>query len=119
MKYIPLTPNDVDFTVKVEQCQMPVRGNAMCSGDATVDKQAEDSIIARLHSGDELAWCDVTVYARWDGHTGFAHLGACNLDETYTVEQVVQDYDLRSEALDDLNKNVTLLGLTVVERFER
>ena len=48
-----------------EDC--PIEGNAMCSGDASFDKQCEDSIRADLEAGNDWAWCAVRVTARYDG----------------------------------------------------
>ncbi len=118
MKYIPLTENDVEFSVKIEPCDLPVSGNALCSGDDDVDRAEEDRIIAELCSGNYEAWCDITVIARWKNETGQAHLGACRLSKDYAADMLIAHYGMRNEALDDLNSNVRLLGLTVLERFE-
>jgi hypothetical protein len=69
-----LTEADVEFTVRVEQDDTPVRGNAMASGDDAADRECEDEILSRLEAGNVEAWCVLTVedpvaYARgYDMH---------------------------------------------------
>jgi hypothetical protein len=74
---------EIVFDVVAEQDDMPVRGNAMVSGDTAVDKEAEDEILRRLDQGDIWAWAFVTVTARLmvDGvefAEGGYYLGGCN-----------------------------------------
>jgi hypothetical protein len=71
-------PSDVTFTIDVEFDDLPVRGNAMASGDAEVDKEVEDEIIARLDRGDVWAWALVIVRAHWHDFEGRAALGGCS-----------------------------------------
>jgi hypothetical protein len=73
-------PEQVKFELKCEPEAIPVRGNALASGDDEVDKQCEDKIIADLEAGNEWAWCTVIVEASWAGFTGWDSLGACSSD---------------------------------------
>lgn len=57
-------PEDVEFILEVEQDDTPVRGNALASGDESIDKACEDEILERLARGDVWAWAHVTVKAR-------------------------------------------------------
>ena len=60
----PLTESDnVRFELSVEADDIPVRGNAMASGDDDADRECENELIERLESGDETAWCHVRVVA--------------------------------------------------------
>jgi hypothetical protein len=63
MKPRKLRPEDVVFAVECLPEDIPVRGNALASGDDAEDKACEDEILARLDSGDQWAWCCVKVTA--------------------------------------------------------
>lgn len=58
---------------------VPVRGNALASGDDRIDEQCENAILARLAAGDPWAWCivRVTVQAE-DGREESEFLGGCS-----------------------------------------
>lgn len=110
MKTKPTTRVRVDFDLKVApETDVPVRGNALASGDDKLDRETEDEILRRLSRGDVLAWCCITVTARivalGQRFEGRAHLGACSyLDE----RGLRQDYnDLKQLALDDLKAQLS------------
>ena len=52
---------DVTFIVRAEQDHIPVRGNALASGDAQADRMEENRILQRLREGDVWAWACVEV----------------------------------------------------------
>jgi hypothetical protein len=102
-----LKASEVEFSLDVEQDDVPVRGNALCSGDDELDKQAEDEILTRLRWGDPWAWAQVTVTAMWNGFFGHAHLGGCSYRDAKEFCQPGGYYDdLCKEALDDLNDSI-------------
>lgn len=85
--------------------EMPVRGNALASGDNALDKECEDKIIAKLNSGDMSAWFCACVKVTLYGHNevGRSYLGACSYDSF--AEFVSDNYyypQLVSDAQDDL-----------------
>ena len=104
-----LTKKDVTFHVVCEPEDMPVRGNAMASGDDALDREVEDEILARLGAGDVWAWCSVRVEAVFVVGTvpykGEACLGGCSYEseEDFTAPGGYYD-DLCNEALADLNR---------------
>jgi hypothetical protein len=62
--------------------EIPVRGNALASGDDAEDRAIEDSILSRLEAGDEWAWCMVTVRVTLPcGRFAEDHLGCCSYDD--------------------------------------
>lgn len=105
MKLRELTAEEVTFTIKAEQDDIPVRGNAIASGDEKFDKEVEDHIFSELADGNIWAWAAVTVIARWDSFVGSAHLGGCSYKDEEEFKQPGGYYDdMKQEALDELNK---------------
>lgn len=99
--------SDVTFRVICEPEDIPVRGNAMASGDDAADRECEDEIIRRLERGDIWAWCSVTVRAEYRGFLGTDHLGACS----YASEKDFREPggyfdDMCREAFDQLIANM-------------
>lgn len=91
--------------LRAEQSDIPVRGNAMVSGDSALDKQVEDEIIARLGAGDIWAWANVLVTAEWHGLTGTDSLGGCSYkDEADFIQNSGYYDDMVSNAIDELYK---------------
>lgn len=102
----------VEFSFHIEPEDIPVRGNAMASGDDAADRELEDEILARLDRGDDVAWCMAVVTATLeiDGETfkGTASLGACSYEtEAQLRNECFEHYDLTSEALADLKATIT------------
>lgn len=107
MIFKPLTESEAQFQVQVEEeTYLSVEGNALASGDDALDKQVEKEIISRLHRGDSLAWCCITVIATWNGFSYATSLGACSLNKDSEVEDTVKDHGMREEALSYLNREI-------------
>lgn len=101
----------IEYDLKIEDEDIPVRGNAMASGDDAADKAAEDEILERLERGDVIAWCCIVVKARIVGarhaYEGVATLGCCSyLDEHALRRDAFEYYNLKAEALEDLVKGL-------------
>jgi hypothetical protein len=116
-----LTEKDVTFEIHVEQDNIPVRRNAMDSGDPSFDRQVEDDILGRLDEGDIWAWAYVTVIARWKAplvssvrqktFEGRASLSACSYEDEADFKRKSGYYDdMKKQALDDLNANIVELN---------
>ena len=104
-------PTEIKFTLRCEPEHMPVRGNAMASGDEDVDRETEDKIIADLEGGNQWAWCSVTVSASWAGFTGTDHLGGCSYPSAESFQQRGDYYeDMIAEALRDLLNQISEAG---------
>lgn len=102
-----VTREECIITVRTEPEDMPVRGNAMASGDPQLDREVEDSIIERLESGDEWAWCRVVVNVWWGDFDASASIGACSYDDEADFCQPGGYFDdLVDEALEDLNEQI-------------
>ena len=99
--------DEVTYTLECSPEDIPVRGNALASGDDEADKEAEDAIIADFEAGNEWAWCRVDVYAEWNGFQGRDSLGACSYrgEADFKAEGGYYE-DMKERALDDLYAQV-------------
>lgn len=103
----------VEYTITCEPELEPIAGNAMASGDETVDRETEAWIIDQLERGNEWAWCIVKVTAsvELDGERfeGADYLGCCSYDsEADFVGDGNTGYfpDMKAAALADLEKTL-------------
>lgn len=93
----------VTFELECLPEDIPVRGNAMASGDDAADREYEDEIIRRLDAGDVWAWCTVKVTARFGAFEGVSYLGCCNYrDEEDFTQPGGYFEDMEAEAFDAL-----------------
>jgi hypothetical protein len=79
-------------------------GNASAIDDET-DKEVEDWIADQLASGNDWAWCIVTVTACFAGEHGHASLGGCSYQSQESFEESEIE-NMRDEALRDLARNL-------------
>lgn len=111
-----ITENEVTIRVTAELDHIPVRGNAMASGDDAADRECEDEILARLDDGDVWAWACVTVRATWTApsgreYVGVDHLSACCYANEADFRQEGGYFrDMVATALDDLNESLARIG---------
>ena len=107
----------VVYTLSISPEDMPVRGNAMVSGDDDADRETEDMIIEQLENDNQWAWCVVTVTARHPdiaGLSGADHLGGCSYRNEAEFTQPGGYYDdMCAEALDDLLKQIDTIATVV------
>ena len=102
--------SEVAYTLEAEFDDIPVRGNAIVSGDDAEDKRIEDSILRRLENGDVWAWASVKVIASWNGIEGVDYLGACSYEDEDDFKQPGGYYeDMKAEALASLKVNIKAL----------
>jgi len=96
-------------TIKAEQDDCPVRGNAS-DIDPKTDAEIENEILGRLESGDEWAWASVTVKVTLEsGETGVAYLGCCSYtNERDFIENSMYFDGMVREALEDAFDQVDL-----------
>ena len=109
---MPLTANspDIEITVSAEQEDIPVRGNAIASGNDKTDKEVEDEIIARVESGDAWAWCVARVRVTYRGVLSVDRmLGACSYVSEKEFRNDVYYDDLVGECLAELNNQLMVL----------
>lgn len=105
------TIEQVNFTLTIEPEDIPVRGNAMASGNDATDKKYEDEIIERLNNGDLWAWCSVCVTAERKGVEGVDYLGGCCYKDEKDFKEGDSYYkDMQRQAYDDLVKKINTLA---------
>ena len=107
----------VTYELIVQQDDIPVRGNAMASGDVAYDKRVEGEIIRRLENGDVWAWAHVIVIAHYDGIDdvhGCDHLGCCSYRDEADFCQPGGYYDdMKAVAVDDLRAKMEAIAAVV------
>lgn len=114
-----LRADEVEFVLKVVQDDMPVRGNAMASGDDAADKAYEDEILKRLEYGDVWAWSLVTITAKWKGWEVHDTLGACcYLSEEDFKKPGGYFDDMKTVALHELNNLLAINLMNIAELVE-
>ena len=88
----------IEWSLEISPSDIPIEGNCLASGDDDADREAEEAIRSQLNSGNEAAWCDVTVKARLRGTSleVWDDLGACS----YSSEE-----ELRKELLPEMKRN--------------
>lgn len=104
------TIEQVNFSMEVEPDEIPVRGNAIVSGDDNYDKEVEDELIERLNAGDVWAWALVTVTAEWNGVEGYDTLGGCSYKCEDDFKGDLYYEDLKQRAYDELITNLKALS---------
>lgn len=99
-----LTNDDIHIRVTAYLEDIPVRGNAVCSGDEDFDQQVESEILERLEQDDVWAWATVCVTAEWEGLKEVECLGCCCYadEEEFRQEGGYFD-DMVEEAITNLN----------------
>lgn len=99
-----LTNDDIHIRVTAYPEDIPVKGNALCSGDEDFDQQVEAEILERLEQDDVWAWATVCVSAEWEGLKETEYLGCCCYanEEEFRQEGGYFD-DMVQEALTNLN----------------
>jgi hypothetical protein len=100
------TIKDVEFTIECMREDMPVKGNAISSGDDDFDKKTEDSIIDALNNGNEWAWCMVQVTAKYKGIYGYDNLGGCSYKSKEDFMKDGYFEDMKQVAFDNLIENL-------------
>ena len=99
-----LPPEDVVITLECLPEDIPIRGNAVFSGDPDFDRRVENKIIAKLDH-NEWAWCCVRVTARWKKYPKLAedeYLGCCSYANEDAFRKGGYFEDMCSETTDRL-----------------
>jgi hypothetical protein len=100
-----LTAEDVTFDVTITRDEIPVRGNASAIDDTT-DNEIASEIEARLNSGDDTAWCVVTVTVTAGEFEGRDSMGAVCIPVGVDSDDYAQAEGMFETALADLNNAI-------------
>jgi hypothetical protein len=100
-----LTEKDVTFKILCEPEEASIKGNASAI-DPKTDRETEDFIQKELDSGNEWAWCTVTVVACWKNHRGYDSLGCCCYKSEKDFKKDAYCSDMKARALENLNANI-------------
>ena len=107
-------PEEVVFTLTAEQDDLPIRGNAIDSGDEDFDEKVAREIEENLDRGNEWAWACVKVTASWAGFTGTDYLGGCSYkDEDAFRAPGGYLESMLGQAVDDLLREIEGAGWDV------
>jgi len=101
-------PEQYRFDLIVEYEQIPVRGNAMASGDDAADKAYEDEIIERLERGDVWAWAAVEVRCTHipSGIHASDYLGGCSYRDEEDFKANGDYESMREDAYDECRAEI-------------
>lgn len=105
------------YTIRIHPEDMPVRGNAIASGDDDFDKKVEDELIERLDNGDLWAWCCVEVVAEYGGFTGSAYLGGCSYKDEQDFAAGGYNEDMKDEAREALEDELRKAAEVAADYF--
>lgn len=104
-----LTVSDITWRVECLPDDMPVRGNAVVTGDDEEDRRIEDQIIEDME-WNEWAWCTVRVVGEWEGIEADEYLGGCSYKSK-------EDFCRPGEYFPDMQKEVLRQIQTQAERI--
>jgi hypothetical protein len=98
---------EIRYTLECLPEEIPIRGNAMASGDDNFDRETENQIIADYESGNEWAWCCVKMTATCGGFEGTDFLSGCNYANEEDFRAGGYFEDMQQEAYADLLNTLT------------
>lgn len=104
-----LGSNDITIIVTALPEEIPVKGNAICSGDENFDQLVEHEILSRLEQDDVWAWATVAVSVTWNGHEATEYLGCCSYDDEEAFRGCGYCTDMVDAALNQLNHDLQTL----------
>jgi len=118
MGFKKLTASEVTFSIVAEAEYIPVRGNAMASGDDAADYEAECEIQGQLARGNMWAWCCVVVTATWGDWSASDTLGACSYADEADFKKGGYYEDMCDNALAALNADLAKTYEALAARVE-
>ncbi len=93
--------DEADISIICEPEYLPINGNASAI-DPETDKAIEDFIASEIESGNEWAWCMVSVLVEWNGLSTSEVLGGCSYRSEQDFKESGYYGDMLHEAIKDL-----------------
>ena len=100
------TIDQVNFELIAHEEHVPVKGNAIASGDAKYDARVENKIIKQLDSGNIWAWCTVEVRGTYKGITESDYLGCCSYKSEKDFKKDLYYLDMQRECFNRILENL-------------
>lgn len=97
-----LTEEEVEISIEIEPETIPVRGNAINSGDRDFDRYWEDEILKQKES-TVWAWATVTVVVKHNKLSGVCVLCKCHFFSEDDFKANGYYEEMKMEALSNLN----------------
>lgn len=98
---------DVEWELECLPEDEPIEGNAMASGDESVDREANQWVYDQLEAGNPWAWCCAHVKGVYEGIEEDDYLGCCSYKSEEDFKQPGGYYDdMRREVLGRLQKRI-------------
>ena len=96
--------DEISWSFTMEPEHVPVRGNAIVSGDEAYDRQVEDEIIKRLDDGDQAAWFCLKVTGTFGECQYSEYLGCCSYESDPDLRAIAEDSGIIETVTDELRK---------------
>jgi len=109
-----ISKKEVDFKIRLHPELIPVRGNAIFSGDEAYDEFVEDQILDKLVSGNQWAWCTVEVEASYNGNIVSEYLGACSYESERDFRACDTYAEMCDRAFEKLSAKVNTPSFTII-----
>ena len=103
---------DIEIRIIPVEEDMPVRGNAMASGDEDEDRRVEDDILERLQYS-VWAWACIEVRGEWKGLRASAYLGGCSYDDEDDFRASGYYEDMVDEVTREINAKAEDIALAI------
>ena len=109
---ITIDLDKIQYSIETTISEIPIKGNAMASGDPETDIEAETWIQDQLRKGNDLAWCDVIVKAKIGPFEGCDSLGCVSVKDANELEEMIKEHGMRENAFDHLVQQIEHFGET-------
>ena len=109
MKFEPLKLEDVSFELTYTPCWDRVE-------DHFDDEEMIEYVNDELRSGNDAAWFDVAVAAKYKIFTAYSYLSCCSYNSFKEFEEDAYMEDLKNQALDAINEHMQEVVNEIADR---
>lgn len=97
--------DEIKFTVECLDEHIPIKGNAIASGDNEYDRKVEEKLKRQLRD-NPWAWCSIKVIGEYRGLTAVDYLGCCSYKNEKDFRNSPYFKDMRDNVIADLQEQV-------------